>query len=329
MNFIFFVSMNSIPYKTKQLLILLSKLLIIGSAFYFSYNQLANSGNLDWDKFVILFNKNQPVVGIIFIVLLSLLNLFFEILKWQNLVSFMYKISKAEATKQVLAALTLGIFTPNGIGEYAGKAIFFAKSATKKVLFLNLICNGIQMILTVIFGVFGLLYFNTKFNLIPMRTAALLFGVAFLLSLVAFFLKKFIIKGYSIKKLLQKINEIPKSIHQKNIILAIFRYLIFSHQYYFLFLTFDVDLPYFSLMAAITSIYLVASSLPTFQFLDFAIKGSVAIYFFGILGINEWVVVFISTLMWFLNVVLPVIIGSYYILNFKISQAPRMEEIKN
>jgi hypothetical protein len=82
-------------------------------------------------------------------------------------------------------------------------------------------------------------------------------------------------------------------------------------------------------MAAITSIYLVASSLPTFQFLDFAIKGSVAIYFFGILGINEWVVVFISTLMWFLNVVLPVIIGSYYILNFKISQAPRMEEIKN
>jgi hypothetical protein len=48
--------------------------------------------------------------------------------------------------------LTAGLFTPNGI-EYAGKAMFFDKSATKKVLFLNLICNGIQMILTVIFGV--------------------------------------------------------------------------------------------------------------------------------------------------------------------------------
>jgi hypothetical protein len=58
----------------------------------------------------------------------------FEILKWQNLVSFLYKISK-EATKQVLAALTAGLFTPNGIGEYAGKAMFFDKSATKKVLF--------------------------------------------------------------------------------------------------------------------------------------------------------------------------------------------------
>jgi hypothetical protein len=70
-------------------------------------------------------------------------------------------------------------------------------------------------------------------------------------------------------------------------------------------------------MAAITSVYFLASSLPTFQFLDFAVKGSVAIYFFGILGVNEWIVVFISTLMWFLNVVLPVIIGAFYVLNFK------------
>jgi hypothetical protein len=136
--------------------------------------------------------------------------------------------------------------------------------------------------------------------------------------LLAFGLKKVAIKGYSIEKLIHKINEIPKSIHQKNIFLAVCRYLIFSHQYYFLFLAFDVDLPYLTMMATIASVYFLASSLPTFQFLDFAIKGSVAVYFFGILGVNEWIVVFISTLMWFLNVVLPVIIGSYYVMNYKI-----------
>jgi hypothetical protein len=47
----------------------------------------------------------------------------------------------------------------------------------------------------------------------------------------------------------------------------------------------------------------------------------VAVYFFGVLGVNEWVVIFISTLMWFLNVVLPVAIGSYFVLNFKSSKA--------
>lgn len=309
--------MITIPHKTKQFLVLLIKVLIVAGAFYFIYNQLANNDKLDWQKFIVLFQKNQSIGGIAFILLLSVLNRFFEILKWQNLVEFIHKISLGEATKQVLGALTAGLFTPNGVGEYAGKALFFDKSNTKKVIFLNLICNGIQMILTVIFGIFGLLYFNAQYNVITTKTVVLLFGFLILLFIVLFSVKKITIKGYSIEKLIHKINEIPKAIHQKNIFLGICRYLVFSHQYYFLFLAFDVDLPYFTLIATISSVYFLASSLPTFQFLDFAVKGSVAVYFFGILGVNEWIVIFISTLMWFLNVVLPVILGSYYVLNFK------------
>ncbi|NRS89088.1 hypothetical protein HNQ02_002008 [Flavobacterium sp. 7E] len=263
------------------------------------------------------FKKNQSVIGISFILLLSVLNRYFEILKWHNLASYIKPISVAEATKQVLAALTAGIFTPNGVGEYAGKALYYEKHETKQVVFLNLICNGIQMVLTVIIGLFGLLYFNAQYNVITTKTVVLLFGALLVLFMILFSIKKITIKGYSIEKLIHKINKIPKSIHQKNILLGVLRYLVFSHQYYFLFLAFDVDLPYLTLMSAVTSVYFLASSLPTFQFLDFAVKGSVAIFFFGILGVNEWIVIFVSTLMWFLNVVLPVIIGSYYVLNFK------------
>lgn len=303
--------MISIPHKAKQFLVLLVKLLIVGSAFYFIYNQLANNDELDWEKFIILFRKNQSVSGISFILLLSVLNRFFEILKWQNLVSYLHKISLSEATQQVLGSLTAGLFTPNGVGEYAGKVLFFEKSKAKKIVFLNLICNGIQMILSIVFGTIGFWVLGYRFWVL-----VILFS-SFAFCLLGFGYKKITIKGYSIEKLIHKINEIPKSIHQKNIFLAVCRYLIFSHQYYFLFLAFDVDLPYLTLMATIASVYFLASSLPTFQFLDFAIKGSVAVYFFGILGVNEWIVVFISTLMWFLNVVLPVIIGSYYVMNFK------------
>nr|WP_315220319.1 lysylphosphatidylglycerol synthase domain-containing protein [uncultured Flavobacterium sp.] len=306
-----------IPHKAKQFLVLLVKLLIVGGAFYFIYDQLAHNDKLDWQKFITVFRKNQSVLGIGFILLLSVLNRYFEILKWQNLAKVIHEISLGEATKQVLAALTAGIFTPNGVGEYAGKALYYPKSEVKKVVFLNLICNGIQMILTVIFGLFGLLYFNSKYEVITAKTVGILFGIFVFFFVILFFFKKITIKGYSIEKLVHKINEIPKSIHQKNIFLGILRYLVFSHQYYFLFLAFDVQLPYFTLIATIAVVYFLASSLPTFQFLDFAVKGSVAIYFFGILHVNEWIVVFISTLMWFLNVVLPVILGSYYVLNFK------------
>jgi hypothetical protein len=121
---------------------------------------------------------------------------------------------------------------------------------------------------------------------------------------------------------MHKINEIPKRIHQKNMVLGLSRYVVFSHQYYFLFVLFGVDLPYLTLMSAITSIYFLSSSLPSFQFLDFAVKGSVAIFFCGLLGINSWIPLLITSLMWFLNVVIPVLIGSYFVLNFKPLASP-------
>jgi hypothetical protein len=317
----YFAIMVAIPHKAKQFLVLLIKVLIVAGAFYFIYRQLADNDKLDWQKFTVLFQKNESVGGILFLLLLSFLNRFFEILKWQNLVSVYRKITLGEATEQVLGSLTAGIFTPNGLGEYAGKALYYEKTASKKIIFYNLICNGVQMILTILFGVFGLLYFNAKFEIITVRTVAIIFGISCLLLLVSFFLKTFTIKGYSLEKLIHKINHIPKTVHQKNIFLGLCRYLVFSHQYYFLFLAFDVELPYLTLMSAITSIYFLASSLPSFQFLDFAVKGSVAVYFFGLLGVNEWIVVFITALMWSLNVVVPVIIGSYYVLNFKMKQS--------
>lgn len=303
--------MISIPHKAKQFGVFLIKLLIVLGAFYFIYDQLANNDQLDWEKFIALVKEKQSILGILFLLSFSVANRYLEILKWQNLVSFIKPISIGESTKQVLGALTAGIFTPNGLGEYAGKALYFDKKKTKKIIFLNLICNGIQMLLTIIFGTIGLFFLGYW------QWALAIVGLSILFYLFSILSKNIKIKGYSIKKLLVKLNEIPKEIHTKNNILALARYLVFSHQYYFLFLAFDVDLPYLTMMATIATVYFLASSLPSFQFLDFAVKGSVAVFFFGKLEVNEWIVVFISTLMWFLNVVLPVVIGSYFVLKFK------------
>jgi len=304
--------MITISHKTKQLLVFSVKLLIVVGAFYFIYNQLASNDKLDWDKFIILFHKNQSFAGISFILFFSFLNRFLEILKWQNLAQVVKPISINEATKQVLAALTLGVFTPVGVGEYAGKALYFEKKEAKKNIFLNLICNGIQVVATGVFGIIGMMilgYWLWSVGIIVITITIFLFS---------YITKKIKIKGYSIEDFIKKINEIPKKIHRKNLILGFCRYLVFSHQYYLLFLAFDVDLSYLTLMATITTVYFLASVVPSFQFLDFALKGSLAVYFFGILGVNEWVVVFVTSLMWFLNVVLPVVFGSYFVMIFKI-----------
>jgi len=305
--------MISISYKAKQFGVFIIKLLIVIAAFYFIYDQLAYNNKLNWERFLVLYHKNQSFAGILFLLLFSFLNRYFEILKWQNLAQVVRIISIYEATKQVLAALTLGVFTPVGIGEYAGKALYFKKKDTKKIIFLNLICNGIQIIATGFFGILGMLFLGYWHWSIGILVVTILF------LLVSYFTKSVAIKGYSIENFIERNNKIPKKIHRKNILLGICRYLVFSHQYYFLFLAFDVELSYVTLMATVTTVYFLASVIPSFQFLDFALKGSLAIYFFGLLGVNEWVVVFVTTLMWFLNVVLPVIVGSYFVLVFKVS----------
>lgn len=289
----------------------LVKLLIVGGALYFIYNQLVHNEKLDWNQFLALLERKKSIAGIAFILSLSFLNRFLEILKWQNLAQKLQPISLSKATEQVLAALTAGLFTPNGIGEYAGKALYFPKKNTGEVVFLNLICNGIQMILSILFGIVGLLILGYWLEV------GILLLVVLGLGLLFFLLKKITIKGYSLNQFFEKINALPKKMHQRNLVLAVLRYLTFSHQYYFLFLAFDVNMPYFILMGTIAAVYFLASSLPTFQFLDFAVKGGVSVYFFGILGINEWIIVFISMLMWFLNIVLPVLAGSVYVFRFK------------
>lgn len=314
--------MPTLSRKANQFLTVLAKLLIVGGAFYFIYDRLANNNQLDWQQFIAVLRQKQSFWIIAVIVILTFLNRFIEILKWQNLANTIAPTPLGKATEEVLAAVTAALFTPNGLGEYAAKAMYYPKKEAKTVIFLNLICNGIQLILAVLFGVLGLIIFNIVHPVLSAKAVLIVIGVLTAIAFLLFSGRNFTIKGYSIKKLIRKINALPKAVHRKNIILATLRYTVLLHQYYFLFLAFDVTLPYPLLLAAIAGTYFLGSSLPTFQFLDFAVKGSVAVFFFGLLGVNEWIVVLTATLIWVLNVVLPVTIGSYYVFRFNRDTTP-------
>ena len=69
-------------------------------------------------------------------------------------------------------------------------------------------------------------------------------------------------------------------------------------------------------LIVITSMYLLTSVIPTIFIFDVVVKGSVALYLFGIVQVNEFTILSTTTLMWILNFVLPSLIGSFYILNF-------------
>ena len=63
--------------------------------------------------------------------------------------------------------------------------------------------------------------------------------------------------------------------------------------------------------------YLFASIIPTLALFDWLIKGSIAVWLFGFVGVNEIAIISITTIMWLLNVALPGIVGGFFVLKFK------------
>lgn len=312
--------MKFLTDKAKHYLVLLLKLLIVSSAFYYIYNQLSNDKTLDFQQLMLVL-KNPDHYFLIFLLLaLTFSNRFIEILKWRNLASLVKPITIGQASKQVLSALTLGIFTPNGIGEYAGKALYFEKKDTARIIFLNMVCNGVQIIYAILFGLFGLTVLNQIHPILPNKYLFITYGTIVLVGSILFSARHFTIKGYSLNTVIQLLNQIPAKKHRINLTLALGRYLSFTHQYVILYYLFGVDIPYFQLFCAISAIYLLASSLPNFQFLEFAVKGSIALFIFSTYDVNQWVIALVATLIWLLNIVLPISIGSYFVLTFKIKK---------
>lgn len=302
--------------KTKQYWVAFAKVAVLAGAFYVIWKKLADTSAEDWSQFLSLWN-GWPWHSILLLIFLSIANRGIEIVKWKNLGSQLRPMTLSQSAKQVFAALTAGIFTPNGIGEYGAKALYFGKESTAQVIILNLVCNGVQMFWSIVFGLFGLIYFNSVTQLVPANYLVGLFVIivsaVFTLTLV----RNISIRGFSLQTLLLRIQSIPAKTHRLNLLLGLLRFLSFSLQYVLLFRLFGVTIDFALLFSGICAVYLLASSLPSFQFLDFAVKGSVAIFFIGSIGVNEWIIVSISTLMWFFNVVLPVAIGSYFVLKFK------------
>ena len=314
----------SLSYKSKQFFFVLIKLSIVLFAFYFIYNKLMNNPDLDFNDFMILLNKNDAfsLKNVSFLLFLTFFNWFLEILKWQKLVSSIKKISLKKALEQNLGAFTASLFTPNRIGEYGAKAVYFSSNDRKHIVLLNLLGNMAQMSVTVILGAIGLTLFIINYNieLNHHKLASLIAIVIVLIALIGSRIKKILLKVRVVylQKVFRFIKELSVKTHIFNWGFSLLRYLIFSFQFYYLLVIFGFNISYGNAMVIISSMYLLTSVIPSILIFDVVVKGSVAVYLFSIIGISQFSILCIVMLMWMLNFVLPSIFGSFYVLNFNL-----------
>ena len=310
-------------YRIKQLMFIAVKITIVFGAGLFIYNKLNNNNDYTLNQLVnqLELHKMLTFKNCVILLLLTGTNWFLEIIKWKFLVSEIKDISTFKAIEQSLGSLTASIFTPNRIGEYGAKAIYFEKKHRKRVLGITLVGNLSQLLITSLLGIIGFIIFVKKFN--PPIAYYKIFSITmFSIILLLFFFKKlkkykFTIKGYSYDKLIQFLKSLQQKSLTYSVIISGFRYLVFAHQFYLLLTLFNVKISYIDAMTLISSFYLLVSILPSIFILDIVIKGGVAVWLFNFINASESIILAITLLMWLLNFAIPSIIGSYFVLRFK------------
>lgn len=317
----------NVPYKTKQFLFVLIKLSIVVGAGYFIYSKLLLNENLLFSTYIAFLIENDPfsLKNVLFLVFLTLFNWFFEILKWQKLVQIVQKISFKDSLEQSLGGLTASLVTPNRIGDYGAKVMYYTNRFKGKIVLLNLVGNISQMTITTVFGVIGLTIFVNFYqvDINYYRVTRFVF-ILLIIAILSFFgvkHRRFKVKGHSYVDLIDFIKSITINVKAKTLVFSLIRYLIFSFQFYFFLSVFGVAIDYLDAMVVITSMYFLASIIPSISIFDVVIKGSVAVFLFSFLKINELTILTIITSMWLLNFVIPSVFGGYYILNFRLPNA--------
>ncbi len=311
--------MYNLKHTFKQVAKPMIKLAVVSGCFYFIYLKLATNTSVSWNEFSnslkLIFDKGFLII--IFVFILSAINWLLEILKWKVLVNTQQKLNYKSALKQCLSALTASLITPNRVGDYVAKAIYYPKDKAKKIVGLNAIGQFTQLFITLVFGIMGLIYMYLNFGLnasINLNFIWILVAVILILSMSKY-------GRFYINRVKQFYISIPLLSHLKVLGISLLRYVVFSHQFYLLILVFGLQIVYLPSMMAIFSMYLLASIVPPLAILDWAVKGSVAVFVFGFLHANTFLILEISLLMWALNFAIPALIGSVFVFQYKTSKA--------
>lgn len=247
---------------------------------------------------------------VLLILLLTVLNWHFEILKWKVLVQKVRSISYFEALAQSLAAHTAAITTPNKLGEYGAKAYYFKDLQPKRIMVLNFTGNAYQLLTTLCFGSYGLTVYLKNNTALPFRPWIVFAAYSALLFTCLFYL--LCTKSY--RKHFQHFKEIGLKVHFLTFAYSCIRYLVFSCQFFLILFSFEPEIRFTEIIPVIWCMYLIASFIPGFSLVDFALKGSVALVLLASFPMQELSIMSTALLMWMCNFGIPAGLGMYFVL---------------
>ncbi len=312
----------------KKKLTLAIKIAVLLLATFFIVYKLNTNKNLEnFYQIIKTLNSKQVIIKLSIVVLMMLLNWFLESLKWRYLLKSVERVSLLKAVESVFCGLTWAIFTPNRIGEYGGRVFFL--SPRKRIP--GLVAMGVghiaQMVITNVMGTIAVVWF--VYNFVTIQTWLLpyfaFWGSVIAISLVVFYFNiKFInyflfrikfLKKY--EKYFSVLSEYTKLQLLAVLLFSLGRFIVFTCQYVFILQFLIPNIPILPSALMVFILFLIQSALPSLDLLDIGVRSLTADYFFGYITPQSSVVIACAALIWLVNLIIPAILGSFFVFKLK------------
>lgn len=298
--------------------------LILGVILLRTFHQKhQNLNDLSNEFSHILISEN--ILSLILLFLLIFVNWACEAKKWQILTNKFENLNFIDAFQSVLVGLSLGFITPANLGDFAGRTLHLKKINRSAGIGTNLLGNGIQFYVTLMFGILSyLIIWNKNIALFDQIIfCCLIFGS---ILGVFVFLKRNkitnIFEGFNWIKpyqgYLKAITEFNNSDFWKVMIWTILRFLTYSWQFVIVLKIFQIQLELTDLWAISCLVLLFKTLIPPLNFLsDLGIREISALHFFSYFSTNISPVITATFVLWFINILFPVLIGGFIFLKMK------------
>jgi uncharacterized membrane protein YbhN (UPF0104 family) len=300
---------------------------------YSIYIQVKNQTNLTESWLTIKHSFSSPlIINLVFVFLLMIVNWSLEAIKWRSSVEQVQPVSFLKSLRAIFSGVSFSVTTPNRMGEYLGRVLYMNEGNRIKVISLTVLGSISQLIVTLFFGIIALVYLKpeiihsglsgwpTWINLVLTGSLAVLIFLTVFYFRIGWLIK-WIDKLPGIKNYSWLINELEKvkaTLLIRLLSLSALRYLVFALQYYLLFRFFGVEVNWWQGFWSIALVFFIMAVIPTIALFEIVQKVYVTKEIFAIFTINTLGIGFVTTTIWFINLVVPAAIGSLLILGLKL-----------
>ena len=278
--------------------------------------------NENWAQYGIMMRAHLfsvPIYQWLILFVLLCCNFLIEAIKWKIVVAETNPISIIKSLKMVIVGQAFAFFTPNRVGEYAGRTLFLDNG--NKIMGMAQMgwASYAQLIITIFVGTIGLLI---NCALYPLIDSKWLWGVQFFgpcIAIVAIFIFFYHRDWKGRLSFLNRV-QINTKVKWKLLFFSLLRYLVFMMQYIWVAFMLKMNIEIIPLVLSVSILFICLSILPTISITELVIRGQLLLMILAPFYSDKMMIISLSSFIWGVNFLIPSILGAFLTLGYRINQ---------